>query len=119
MFKSFSNILNKNIRSIHRLAFPRHNFSKKFLKTTTDLQVQDSPEGPLQSEETKSNYKIYEGVYPYFPVDDHPIIPGYGRIIIVSQQILDSLKPKINSKSKFVVSVLKEPEKIDALQSTM
>jgi hypothetical protein len=62
------------------------------------------------------NIKILQGKYPYMPLDDHPLIPGYARMIAISREISDKLKELKAESTKLVVSVCKNPEKIEGVQ---
>jgi hypothetical protein len=53
------------------------------------------------------------------PLDDHPLIPGYARIIGLTMELTEKLKELNVEKTKLVVSVLKNPEKVEALQASM
>jgi hypothetical protein len=53
------------------------------------------------------------------PLDDHPLIPGYARMIAVTREITEKLKELNAEKTKIVISVLRNPEKVEALQASM
>lgn len=119
MLRSFSNILNKQNKSLNKYLSPRYNFARKNMK---DIQVPESAPGPeiYEQDGKKFDYiKVYQGIYPYLPLDDHPLIPGYARMIAVTRELTDKLKELNVEKSKMVISVLKNPDKMEALQTSM
>jgi hypothetical protein len=125
MLKTFPNVINKNIRFFYKSSFYRFDFSRKNLKTSNISISEPFGEG-VKGEEyreesgNKLDYiKVYHGTYPYMPLDDHPLIPGYARMLAVSREIIDKLKEANVEKTKMVMSVLKNPEKVEALQASM
>jgi hypothetical protein len=123
MLKLFSNIFAKNTRSLHKYNYSKFNFARKTNKETS-VEVPE-PADALKTEDyvdggTKLDYiKVYHGIYPYIPLDDHPLIPGYARMIAVTREITDKLKEMNAEKTKMVISVLRNPEKVEALQTSM
>ena len=86
------------------------------------MQIPESAEGAgtevYQENGIKLDYiKIYHGLYPYMPLDDHPLIPGYARMIAVTREITDKLKEMNVEKTKLVISVLRNPDKMESLQA--
>jgi hypothetical protein len=125
MFKNIPNVLNKNIRFFYKSSFYRFDFSRKNLKTS-NISINEpfgegiKPEDYQEDSGKKLDYiKVYNGSYPYMPLDDHPLIPGYARMIAVSRDIIDKLKEANVEKTKLVMSVLKNPDKVEALQASM
>ena len=125
MLKNFPNVLNRNIRFFYKSSFYRFDFSRKNLKTSNISLTEPFGDGITAEdykEESGNNLdyiKVYHGSYPYMPLDDHPLIPGYARMIAVSREIIDKLKEANVEKTKLVMSVLKNPEKVEALQASM
>lgn len=123
MLKLFSNIFSKNTKSLHKYTYSKFNFARKTVKETS-VEVPEPADNPNTEDYEvggkKLNYiKVYHGIYPYMPIDDHPIIPGYARMIAVTREITDRLKELNAEKTKVVISVLKNPEKVEALQPSM
>lgn len=125
MLKNIPNVLNRNIRFFYKSSFYRFDFSRKNLKTSS-ISVSDSFGEGIKEEDYKDEsgnkldyIKVYHGSYPYMPLDDHPLIPGYARMIAVTREIIDKLKEANVEKTKLVMSVLKNPEKVEALQASM
>jgi len=125
MLKTFPSIINRNIKNFYKTSFYRFDFSRKNLKTS-NLSISEPFGDGVKSEEyieeggNKLDYiKVYHGSYPYMPLDDHPLIPGYARMLAVSREIIDLLKEANVEKTKMVMSVLKNPEKVEALQASM
>jgi hypothetical protein len=123
MLKLFSNIFAKNTRFTHKNSYPRYNFARKTIKET-EVQLPE-PADSIKTEDYeegghKLDYiKVYHGLYPYMPLDDHPLIPGYARMIAVTREITEKLKELNAEKTKIVISVLRNPEKVEALQASM
>jgi hypothetical protein len=65
------------------------------------------------------NIKIFQGKFPYMPIDDHPLIPGYARMLNLSKEIFDKLKEVNVEQNQLVISVAKNPEQIEAIQLSM
>ncbi len=109
----------------YRSSFYRFDFSRKTLKTNGLPISEPFGEGVVGEDYVeeggnKLDYiKVYNGTYPYMPLDDHPLIPGYARMIAVTREIIDKLKEANVEKTKIVMSVLKNPEKLEALQASM
>jgi hypothetical protein len=121
MLKLFSNILNKRQKSLYKFTPSRYNFARKNSKES-EMQIPESAEGAgtevYQENGIKLDYiKNYHGLYPYMPLDDHPLIPGYARMIAVTREITDKLKEMNVEKTKLVISVLRNPDKMEALQA--
>ena len=125
MLKNFPNVFKNNIRFFNKSSLFRCDFSRKNLKNSNISVSEPFGEGITAEdykEESGNNLdyiKVYHGSYPYMPLDDHPLIPGYARMIAVSREIIDKLKEVNVEKTKLVMSVLKNPEKVEALQSSM
>lgn len=62
--------------------------------------------------------QTYRGKFPYMPLDDHPLIPGYARQISISKKYLEILKATNAEAGGLVVSVVKNRNTIEAMQST-
>ena len=125
MLKNIPNVLNRNIRFFYKSSFYRFDFSRKNLKTS-NLSISEPFGEGIKPEEYKEEggntldyIKVYHGSYPFMPLDDHPLIPGYARMIAVSREIIDKLKEANVEKTKLVMSVLKNPDKVEALQASM
>src|SRR5690242_3229600 len=126
MFKKFNGILNNNIKTYFiKTNFHMYKinyFGRKSGKTVQldDLDPDIQTEDYIDSTGNKLDYvKVYKGEFPYMPLDDHPLIPGYARMIAVSREITDKLKEINAEKTKLIISVLKNPEKVEALQASM
>jgi len=125
MLKNFPNVLKNNIRFFYKSPFCRFDFSRKNLKNSNIPVTELYGEGITQEDykeeggDSLDYIKVYHGSYPYMPLDDHPLIPGYARMIAVSREIIDKLKEVNIEKTKLVMSVLKNPEKVEALQASM
>ncbi len=83
-------------------------FSRKNTKIKSSVEI---------AEEDPSS--ISHGIYPYIPLNDHPLIPGYGRLITVTSEITNKLKELNAEKTKIIVSVNRSPENTEALQSPL
>lgn len=62
-----------------------------------------------RSQIPKKDYKTNNPnkIYPFLPLNDHPLVPGMPRIIPISKNIISSIKSLNEEKSTFVLSVLK------------
>lgn len=124
MLKMFSNVFNNknNVLKYYKAILPKFKFGSKSLKGGS-LQLKDQEGENLENYELdgeKLDYiKVYKGMYPYMPLDDHPLIPGYARMIAVTREITEKLKEVNAEKTKLVISVLRNPEKVEALQPSM
>jgi hypothetical protein len=81
-------------------------FSRKNNKIQTSVEIAEEDPAPLN-----------HGIFPYIPLNDHPLIPGYGRLITVTSEITNKLKELNVEKTKIIVSVSKSPDSTEALQS--
>jgi hypothetical protein len=112
-FLKKSNFTN-NTRLFNSLHY--YNFVRKSPKKPNDEATPDTPE---TENENPDNMKVSFGTFPYLPLNDHPLIPGYGRLLAVTSEITEKLKELNAEKTKIIVSVVKNPEKIEALQASM
>jgi hypothetical protein len=115
MLKCLSNTyLKKGLVNAKRLNyFNYNNFGRKTVKKGNE------PGTPDAENENPDDIKVSFGTFPYLPLNDHPLIPGYGRLLAVTSEITEKLKEINAEKTKIVVSVVKNPEKIEALQAAM
>ena len=119
MLRNFSNLikLSSNNTSVKTslLFFPNYRFIRKISKTEV---VPPEVESSIKSENNLNNaIKTFSGTYPYMPLYDHPLIPGYPRIIPANKAMLDKLIELNVEKTNIVLSVLKNPEKLEGLQA--
>ena len=63
-----------------------------------------------------NNIRLFKGKFSYLPIDDHPLIPGYTRMLSITREILEIIKVKNLENNQIVVSVCKNPELIDSVQ---
>jgi len=120
MLKIFSKIYQNNSNKFHKFKIPNFYFGTKSIYTEKlPLPEQENLESYVEDGKTIQNVKVYNGIYPYMPLDDHPLIPGYARIIGLTMELTEKLKELNVEKTKLVVSVLKNPEKVEALQASM
>jgi hypothetical protein len=111
------NICNKVImqklpyNSIYLKTLSIFSFSRKNTKIKTAVEIAE--------EESAAPTNIIQATYPYLPLNDHPLIPGYGRLITVTSEVTNKLKELNAEKTKIVVSVIKSPENTEALQSPL
>ena len=75
--------------------------------------------GAVEEVQNSETLKINFGTYPYFPLNDHPLIPGYGRLVTVTSEITNRLKEINAEKTKIVISISKTGENTEALQSPL
>jgi hypothetical protein len=116
MLKCFStNFIKKDVLKF-RYINSMFSFGRKITKKSNDPL---EPETQEIEDENPENIKVSFGTYPYLPLNDHPLIPGYGRLLAVTSEITEKLKEMNAEKTKIVVSVVKNPEKIEALQAAM
>ena len=113
MLKTFPNVLSRNMRFFYKSSFYRFDFSRKNLKTSNISVTEPFGEGITAEDYKEENgnsldyIKVYNSSYSYMALDDHPLIPGYSRMIAVSREIIDKLKEANVEKTKLVISVLK------------
>lgn len=127
MFKKFNGYLVKNTKScFNQINFHMYKTFPFSRKNTKPIQVSEPLDPNIETDEyideqgNKLNYvKVFHGIYPYLPLDDHPLIPGYARIIALTREITEKLKALNAEKTKLVIFVLKNPDKVEALQATM
>jgi len=97
---------------------PKFSFATKSIKTGNVQLSEESFENLTEDGKKLENTKVYSGVYPYMPLDDHPLIPGYARMLAITMDLTNKLKELNVEKTKLVISVLKNPENIEALQQS-
>jgi len=120
MLKTFKHVFKENKRNfylINSCGFSLKNIkpidkSLKFDKIKHPELVEITEEGENKLE----NIKLLQGRFPYLPLDDHPLIPGYARMLSLSKEIFDKLKELEVENTQLVISVLKNPEQMDAVQ---
>jgi len=122
MIKTFTNVL-KNQRNL-MYNCSRFNVLTKKPKIFAKKLNLDSASNPelvdiTEQEEKIKHIKIYQGKFPYMPIDDHPLIPGYARMLNVSKELFDKLKEAKVEQNQLVISVTKNPEQIEAVQLSM
>lgn len=54
--------------------------------------------------------KTHIGKFPYFPINDHPLIPGYARFLPITMKLSEKISEYLDNDEtqKFVLSVSKE-----------
>lgn len=95
------------------------NFSRKIKKTSeteNELSEDISTEDYLDRGQKLDYIRVYKGKYPFIPLDDHPLIPGYARMIAVPKNVFQRMKEMNVEETKMVISVCKNPEKIEGVQ---
>ncbi len=109
----------KNI--CHKVKMPKLPYNSLYLKTLNIFSFSRKNSKVKTSVEFAEEYpaNVSHGIYPYFPLNDHPLIPGYGRLITVSSEITNRLKELNAEKTKIVVSVSRSPDSTEALQSPL
>jgi hypothetical protein len=121
MLKSFANLFNKNIKSFQHKSC-RFNFTRKFIKKPDVLftdaeresnEIKESKEG----KDGKDEQGMSVGIFPYLPINDHPLIPGFIRSVLTSGELIDKMNNLKLNKKQVVVSVLRNPDKVEALQT--
>ncbi len=117
MLKLFANNFNKNTIKLHKNFIPKLYFGSKSFKPVA--LPEENLESFVEDGKELEYVKIYSGLYPYMPLDDHPLIPGYSRILAVTRELTDKLKEMNVEKTKLVISVLRNPENVEALQAQM
>ena len=100
--------------------------AKKFLNRVHNIDPNPDIINPPKDEEiikdgvVVKNVKTRLGRFPYFPIDDHPLVPGYSRMIPISREFIDKLKELSNGEIlKTVVSVCKNPGSIEGVQQLL
>lgn len=68
-----------------------------------------------------ASQKIFTGEFPFLPINDHPLIPGYSRFLPISLKLANALtdlsdKETEQTRVKVVVSVMKESQADTSLQ---
>ena len=111
MFKNVSHTI-INLKSYNSLYLKTLNI---FSYTRKNSKVKGAVEEVDATEAIKVNF----GTYPYIPLNDHPLIPGYGRLVTVTSEITNRLKEINAEKTKIVVSVSKTGDNTEALQSPL
>jgi hypothetical protein len=114
MLKCLSNNFFKQTHWTNQIkTFNKFSFGRKITKKGAEgADVETESENP-------DNIKVSFGTYPYLPLNDHPLIPGYGRLLVVTSELTEKLKELNAEKTNIIVSVVKNPEKIEALQTAM
>lgn len=123
MLKTFTNVLKS--QKIQMYNCSRFNIMTKKPKILGKKLETDSGDNPelvdiTEDQENKfKNVKVFKGKFPYMPIDDHPLIPGYARMLNISKELFDKLKEVKVEQNQLVISVAKNPEQIEAIQLSM
>ena len=127
LFRNLNNKFNKVnkintlflLQAKHSIFSAKKIFKGKDLAAGTTVEITNENGEVLDQYGTKiKNIKTIIGTYPYFSLDDHPLIPGYSRMIPVTREFLDKWNEIEHSKQlKSVISICKNPEKIEGLQN--
>ena len=59
-----------------------------------------------------------KGRFSFFPIDDHPLLPGYVRMIPISKKLENKLADPTTTQ-KVVVSTLKNPEMQQGMKAAL
>lgn len=114
MFKTF---LQNTIKNSNYLRISRGFFCDKVPKVTkSPNDIPEAKEDYFENGKKIPHIKVFKGTYPYLPLNDHPLIPGFHRRIPISKQLSAHLKWTKNQPAKMVISVLKNPESIEGMQ---
>lgn len=62
-----------------------------------------------------ANIKKFSGTFHYLPLDDHPLIPGYSRLISITKEIAEKLIEEKVEEKRLCMSVLKNPDKLEGV----
>ena len=119
LFRSINKKINFKLVLKAKVNASFKNFSAKKIIKTKGIEVPETlSEIIIDEDGTKiKNVKISTGIFPYFPLDDHPLIPGYSRMIPITREFLDKWNEIEQSKQlRSVISICKNPEKIEGLQ---
>ncbi len=122
MFKSLSTKLSQNLKTMLYKNTFTFKFSRKTTVSSKPPKIEESEIGDEYVDEAGNkleSIKVNQGIYPYMPLDDHPLIPGYARMIAISREISEKLKEMDVEKTKLVISVLRNPDKVEGVQPTM
>ena len=68
-----------------------------------------------ESGEKQSHIKKYSDNFIYLPLVDHPLIPGYTRLINMTKDIVEKLNAEKIEEKFLCMSVLKNPDQIEGL----
>ena len=123
MQKTFTNVLKTQKTLMYN--FSRFNILTKKPKIFGKKLNLDSATNPELVEITEDhenkfkNIKIFQGKFPYMPIDDHPLIPGYARMLNISKELYEKLKEAKVEEHQMVISVARNPEQIEAIQLSL
>ena len=120
MLRTFKNVLKDSRRNFYftkscGCSDKKSSIFNKSLKLGL-VTIPDLVEITKEGENKLNHIKLLQGRFPYLPLDDHPLIPGYARILNLSKDIYDKLKEIDVEKKLLVISVMKNPKEIEALQ---
>lgn len=123
MLKTFTNVLKSQKNLMYNCS--RFNIitkKPKIMGKKLTLEPGANPElvDITEDHENKfNNVKVFQGKFPYMPIDDHPLIPGYARMLNISKELFDKLKEAKVEQNQLVISVAKNPEQLEAIQLSM
>ena len=102
MIRQLSSVVHNHYNSITQ--FATNSFSLSFSKFFIKPMFNSSP-----SSTSKKGKKvnIANKVYPFLPLNEHPLIPGMPRIIPVTKHIITSLNKLKDKKTPIIFSVMK------------
>ena len=117
MLKNCLNFLKLNKQKNKIFGHTKKNmYSIKTLPDNKIPEIKENSNKLEENEENETNTNSIPGKFPYMPIFDHPLIPGFSRILSVNQTIIEKLKILNVEKTKIVLSVLKNPEKLEGIQ---
>jgi len=123
MLKTFTNVLKSKKNQIYNCSrFKIISKNPKIISKSLSPDQGANPEFIDITEDHESkfkNVKVFQGKFPYMPIDDHPLIPGYARMLNISKELFEKLREAKVEQNQLVISVAKNPEQIEAVQLSM
>ena len=118
MFRTFSNLFKNPKTQINH--FIKFNFITQKTKSLRkkNLDIAENPE-IVDITDKYQNIKVFQGKFPYIPIDDHPLIPGYTRMLSLSRDLFERIRETNPEQNQLVISVCKNPEQIEGVQLSM
>lgn len=108
MLKSMNSI--KSINYFCKFSFAR----KKKLVNPLNSKLSQLK---LSQDSVNPYLKTHTGLFPYLPLNDHPLVPGYTRFLPMSLKLSDKISELVekDETQKFVFSVVKENKSVDQI----
>jgi hypothetical protein len=109
--KFFNPLLNNSLYPAQKFYFARSTKKDSLSLNKQYLASQKVVDYTDENGQNVPHIRKFAGTFPYLPLDDHPLIPGYARLISITKEIAEKLVADNVEEKKLCMSVLKNPDR--------